>query len=463
MNADLTGKSILFVTGSLAEASLRDVVTPIAAKHGFQFEIVVPGIQVAALLHVNLLRKRLTVAPHVDLVVVPGWCQGSLDELTQQFGKPFVAGPKDLYDLPEFFGVGKRRTADLSRYSIQILAEINHATRMPLKDIIAEASRFRSSGADMIDVGGVAGESSPRIGEIVRVLNEEGHRVSVDSFDRDEVTAAVSAGAELILSCNHSNLNWVSQMGVEVVAVPDTPQDLESLDRLIESLTDLKVPFRIDPILEPIGMGFTASLQRYMDVRKKYPVLPMMMGIGNVTELTEVDSAGVNMILAAICEELGIQSVLTTQVINWCRSAVAEFNSARRLVHHAISTGTLPKHVDSSLVILRDSRLHGKSSEALTSLADALTDANFRIFAEQNELHLMNRHGHWHGTDPFAIMSQAMDAQLAAEQPIDASHAFYLGYELARAQVALHLGKQYTQDAPLPFGLLGSIEPSKHV
>ncbi len=63
----------------------------------------------------------------------------------------------------------------------------------------------------------------------------------------------------------------------------------------------------------------------------------MMMGIGNVTELTEVDSAGVNMILAAICEELGIQSVLTTQVINWCRSAVAEFDMARRLVRHAVA------------------------------------------------------------------------------------------------------------------------------
>ena len=235
MNADLTGKSILFVTGSLAESSLRDVVTPIAAKRGFQFEIVVPGIQVAALLHGNLLRKRLTVAPHVDLVVLPGWCQGSLDELTQQFGKPFVAGPKDLYDLPEFFGVGKRRTADLSRYSIEILAEINHATRMPLRDIIAEADRFRSDGADIIDVGGVAGESSPRIGEIVRALKEDGHRVSIDSFDRAEVTAAVSAGAELILSCNQSNLSWVSQLGVEVVAVPTSASKPASTTPLVFS------------------------------------------------------------------------------------------------------------------------------------------------------------------------------------------------------------------------------------
>lgn len=463
MNADLNCKSILFVTGSLAEASLRDVVSPIAAKRGFQFEIVVPGIQVAALLHTNLLKKRLTVSPQIDLVVLPGWCQGSLEELSQQFGKPFIAGPRDLYDLPEFFGVGKRRSADLSRYSIEILAEINHATRMPLHDIVAEANRFRTAGADMIDVGGVAGESSPRIAEIVRALKAEGHRVSIDSFDRDEVSAAVTEGAELILSCNQSNLSWVSQLGVEVVAVPETPQDLDSLDRLIEALTAAGVPFRVDPILEPIGMGFTASLQRYMTVRRKYPDVPMMMGVGNVTELTEVDSAGVNMVLAAICEELGVQSILTTQVINWCRTAVAEFNAARRLVYHAISTGTLPKHVDSSLVMLRESRLHRMTTEALTALAAALTDSNFRIFAEQNELHLMNRHGHWHGTEPFEIVAQAMKTHEAIGKPIDPGHAFYLGYELSRAEVALHLGKQYTQDAPLPFGLLGPIQNSRHI
>ncbi len=46
------------------------------------------------------------------------------------------------------------------------------------------------------------------------------------------------------------------------------------------------------------------------------------------------------------------------------------------------------------------------------------------------------------------------------EVPIDASHAFYLGYELARAEIALHLGKQYTQDEPLHCGLLGPTRTS---
>ena len=99
---------VLFVTGRLAEASLREVVERIATTIGFRYEIVVPGIQVAALLHTNLLMKRLTVPHPIDRVIVPGWCQGDLTLLAQHFGKPFERGPRDLHDLPEYFGLGKR-------------------------------------------------------------------------------------------------------------------------------------------------------------------------------------------------------------------------------------------------------------------------------------------------------------------------------------------------------------------
>ena len=50
--------------------------------------------------------------------------------------------------------------------------------------------------------------------------------------------------------------------------------------------------FRIDPILEPIGFGFAASLGRYLEVRRRYPDAAMIMGTGNLTELTDVDSRG---------------------------------------------------------------------------------------------------------------------------------------------------------------------------
>src|SRR5207302_8050139 len=129
------------------------------------------------------------------------------------------------------------------------------------------------------------------------------------------------------------------------------------LDRTVELLHGWGVPFRIDPAIEPIGFGFAASLGRYLDVHRRYLDAEMMMGVGNLTELTDVDSAGVNVTLLGFCQELGIRSVLTTEVINWCRSSVRELDLARRLVYHACREHVLPKHLEPDQVMLRDPKL----------------------------------------------------------------------------------------------------------
>jgi dihydropteroate synthase len=443
---------ILFVTGRLAERPLRRVVEMIAAKGEFIPEVAVLGISVAALMQVDFVRRKLQVAPHIDRVLLPGWCQGDLSELDHQFGKPFERGPKDLHDLPEFFGQSQRAAPDLSRYDIEILAEINHAPRLADQEILTLANDLRASGADIIDLGCIPGESWPRAGAVTRLLKDAGLRVSIDSFDRVEVEQSVAAGAELVLSVNATNRDWAAGLSAELVAIPDDPSNLASLGPTIDHLRQAGARFRIDPILEPIGYGFAASLGRYLEARRLWPELEVMMGIGNLTELTEVDSAGINLLLAAFCQEAGIRSVLTTQVINWCRSAVREFDLARRLVHHAINNHVLPKHLDSRLVMLRDPRQREKSLTELEELAAGIKDPNFRIFAEAGELHVINRDGHRHGTDPFALFAQL--------GPLDPSHAFYLGYEMAKAVTALTLGKGYQQDEALQWGFLTRPEES---
>ena len=45
---------------------------------------------------------------------------------------------------------------------------------------------------------------------------------------------------------------------------------------------------------------------------------------------------------------------------------------------------------------------------------------------------------------------------------IDPSHAFYLGYEMAKAVTALTLGKNYTQDQALRWGFLTVEERASH-
>jgi dihydropteroate synthase-like protein len=445
---------ILFVTGRLAEFSLRRVLDGLSRQAGFESEVAVLGISVAALMQTDWVRRKLQVPAGIDRIILPGWCQGDIRQLAAQWGVPFELGPKDLHDLPDYFGQAKTRSAGYGGCDIEILAEINHAPRMSDAEILRRAAGFREEGADVIDLGCIPGETWGRAGEVTRLLRQEGFRISIDSFDRGEVEASVAAGAELVLSCNGTNCDWAAELPAELVVIPDDPRDLASLDRTADFLAARGARFRLDPVLEPIGFGFAASLGRYLEIRRKWPAAEIMMGVGNLTELTEVDTAGINVLLAGFCQEQGIRSVLTTEVINWGRSAVREFDLARRLVYHSIRQQVLPKHVDSRLVMLRDPKLREMGPEELQNLAGQLKDPNYRIFVERGELHLMNRDGYWHGSDPFELFDQL--------QGLDPAHAFYLGYELAKAVTALTLGKQYRQDEALQWGFLTVPERSRH-
>jgi dihydropteroate synthase-like protein len=453
-----SGERILFVTGRLAEYPLRRVLEELQRKIGLDYDVTVLGISVAALMHVDWVLRKLDVPAGFDRVVLPGWCRGSLEPLEAKFGIPFETGPKDLYDLPEYFGQAGRTPPNLDAYDIDILAEINHAPRLSDAAIVEQAAAYRDAGADVIDLGCIPGESWQRAGAVTKLLCGLGHRVSIDSFDRAEVEAAVAAGAELVLSCNGSNVAWAAALPAELVVIPDDARDLKTWDRTLDVLRERGARFRVDPVLEPIGYGFAASLARYFEVRRQWPDVEIMMGVGNLTELTEVDSAGVNFLLAGVCQELGIRSVLTTQVINWARSAVREFDLARRLVYHSLQHRVLPKHLDSRLVMLRDPKLREMGDEAIRRFAAQIKDPNFRILVERGTIYLLNRDGCHQGDNPFELFQQALQATPA----IDPAHAFYLGYELSKAVTALTLGKQYTQDEPLKWGFLEISEYSAH-
>lgn len=456
---DTSRERLLLVTGRLAEHAVRRVAAEAGAQAGFDHDVAVLPITVAALMHVDWVQRKLTIDAPCDRVLLPGWCQGDLSALSEAYGVPFERGPKDVRDLPEYLGHDAAPPADLSRYDIEMLAEINHAPRLTDAEILRAAEQYRGSGADVIDLGCIPGECWPRVGDVTRLLRRDGHRVSIDSFDRTEVEAAVADGAELVLSCNGANVEWAAGVEAEWVAIPDDPQNLDSLERTIHVLQARGRRFRIDPIIEPVGCGFAASLARYYETRRRWPDAEIMMGIGNITEMVDVDSAGINVLLAAVCQELGVRSVLTTEVINWARTAVKEFDRARRLVKHAVDHRTPAKHIDSGLVMLRDPKVLEYGAEELAALAGQLTDPNYRIFVERGEIHVMNRDGCWRGRDAFELFDRF---SAAAGAPLEASHAFYLGYELAKAVTALTLGKQYTQDQALLWGMLTVPETSAH-
>ncbi len=451
-------QQIHFLTGRLAEKALRDTLSEIAHSSSFTYTIQVMPITVAALMTPDWIARNIDIPGNTDLVIVPGYCQGDLTKLTERFGIRFEHGPKDLRRLDAFFGNAVTKL-NLDSFDIEIIAEINHAPNLSIEDVVQRARALAREGADIVDIGCIPGHTCRSIGDYVAAVKDVGLRASIDSLNVTEIEAAVQCGAELVLSVNASNLQAAPDWGVEVVVIPDEISNLDTLDASLEHLDDKNVAFRIDPILEPIGLGFAASMNRYFVARSRWPDAKMMMGIGNLTELSDVDSAGVNFLLLGYCQELSIGSILTTQVINWARSSVAECNIARRLVHFACHNRVPPKNLSEDLVILRDARPLEFDSDTLNQLATQIKDHNYRLFANDNKLWLMGEGKQFSDIDPFRIFDQ-----LAATQPknLDASHSFYLGYELCKAMFAVQLGKNYVQDEALNWGHLTIPETNRH-
>jgi dihydropteroate synthase len=442
-------RRVVFVTGRLAEPALRRVLAEMAPS--FACDVNVLGITVAALMTTPWIARLLEVPEGTDLVLIPGLCEGDPQVVAEKAGVRVEKGPKDLREIPRYFG---RALAARSygAWDIEIIAEINNAPRLTPEKVRIAADYFHASGADLIDIGCTPGLAFPALGAVVGELVQAGMRVSVDTFDPDEIRTAVAAGAELVLSVNSSNIAVARDLagsGARVVVVPDLGGPLDTLEPSLEVLARWGVPYLIDPILEPIGFGFMASLERYAGVRRRYPDAEMLMGIGNLTELTAADSTGINAVLIAICQELGVRAVLTTEVIPWARGAVREVDLARRLMHFAITERTVPKGVDEGLVTVKDPLVLTFTEDELRTLQAQITDPNFRIFADREAITVLNHERFVRTTDVANLA--AIFAQLGVDE---ATHAFYLGKELARASLAVLLGKTYRQEGALSWGYL---------
>lgn len=433
----------LFVTGRLAADALRATLARLELD--FDYEVAELRGSVAALMRTEWIARRLPADCDCAQVMIPGLSRGDIGLIEDRVGVPVVRGPKDLKDIPLHFGQ-ERVLEGYGEYHVRIIAEIVEAWSLPLPEILAQAGYFLASGADVIDLGCPPMEAFPNVGEVVHALKERDLTVSIDTFHTETIREADEAGVDLLLSVNGQNLDIVRDLRCKVVVIPDFGEGLDSLERNVSRVADLGAAYVIDPILDPLSFGFTASLERFCEVRRRHPDAEMLMGLGNLTELTDADSVGINAVMAGVIEELRIDYVLTTEVISWARGAVRELDRARKLMHYAIKNHTLPKNLDDALIALKDPPFETYSETELRDMRRHVRDRNFRIFADDEAITVFNRGVFLRGTDPGELF-----AALAVEEP---SHAFYLGRELERAALAMRLGKKYVQESPLRWGYL---------
>ena len=433
---------ILFLTGHLARPRLEKVLASLDA--GFQWSIVDVGVKVAALMTEAIISRRVPRPVNADRIVVPGRCRADLDRLSAEFGVRFERGPEELKDLPAYFGK-HGRTLDLSRHDMRIFAEIVDASALRVDAILARAMAMRAAGADVIDLGCLPDTPFPHLEDATRELKAAGFEVSVDSAVPDELRRAAKAGAAFVLSLTEHTLDIASDTGATPVLIPADHGDLASLLRAAEAADKRGISAILDPILDPIHFGFMASLERYADVRRRLPQSEILMGTGNLTELTDADSGGVTAALLGVCSELHIRNILVVQVSPHTRRTIQEHDAARRMMFAAREDRSLPRDYGGALVQLHDRSPFPNSPEEIAELAGKIKDANFRIETADDGIHVYSRDGHHVAQDAFSLFPKLGVGS-------DAPHAFYLGAELMKAEIAWRLGKRYAQDEPLDWG-----------
>src|SRR6185437_7725808 len=434
---------LLFLTGRLAESRLEKVLKGMAPAP-FDWEIVNVGVKVAALMTEPILMRRLPRPLHADRVILPGRCRADLKRLAEEFAAPFERGPDELKDLPEYFGKADA-PLDLTRHALNIFAEIVDAPRMGLEAILARAELMRGEGADVIDLGCLPDTPFPHLEDAVRELKAHGLSVSVDSADASELRRGGQAGADYLLSLDERNLALAEETGARPVLIPSPHGDLASLYRAHDEARKRSLRPILDPVLDPIHFGFAQSLWRYREVRARLPEAEMLMGTGNLTELTDADSAGVTAALLGICSELGVANALVVHVSPHTRRTIEEHDSARRIMYAAAADHSLPKGYGSALLQIHDRKPFPYSAWEIAEAAAQVKDENYRIEAAEDGIHVYNRAGHFVASEALALFDK-----LGVET--DGAHAFYLGAELMKAEIAFRLGKRYVQDEPLDWG-----------
>ncbi|MBE0439147.1 MAG: dihydropteroate synthase [Gammaproteobacteria bacterium] len=443
---------VLFLTGKLAEPSLHKVLKQMTTLP-FDYRVHQLGLSVAALMTDKMIARRLTpeIIADSDQIIVPGRCRGDLDALSKQLGVPVIRGPDEVKDLPIYFGQA-RKASDLSRYDVNIFAEIVDAPERDIAGILDRANYYRQSGADVIDIGCLPEQVFPHLEDAIVALHESGFKVSVDSLEQADLKRAGKAGADYLLSLTEKTYQLAEETDAVAILVPAEMGSLASLERAMELMDKINRPWIADPILDPIHFGLTNSIVRYHELRQKYPDAAIMMGVGNLTELTDADTSGINAILFGIISELNINNVLATEVSPHARRAITEANVARRMMYAAREDSALPRDFSADLLVAHERRPFPDSAEDIAALAENIKDPNFRIKVAEQGIFMFNRDGLMQESDPFAFYPQLkLDG--------DTGHAFYLGAELARAHIAWQLGKRYIQDQELKWGCAVDSEP----
>ena len=363
-----------------------------------------------------------------------------------------------------------------------IIAEIVNCTERSENKILKKAKHYIDSGADIIDIGCVSNNAHPeKIPQIIDLIHSHFDvLLSIDSMEQSEIIAAVDADIDMILSFDLGNYREFLDIpkSIPVVILPTNiknayfPKNPNKRVQNLFKLTSIlqKSGFQkliADPLLEtPISPGISNSLESYFLYNKLVNQnnninlkLPLFFGISNVVELMDIDSVGINGLLASIAIELKIGILFTVEHSTKLHGGVSELKESIKLNYIAnyrksppINQGIdvfkskgktrqkIPKINISNVIKIEKTDKNYTPDEAgyFRIYIDPYIKSIYLLFYSNNNMLLKTLIGN----TAEALSKKVL--QLGLTKNIE--HLNYLGRELERAELFLEMNKPYIQD-----------------
>jgi dihydropteroate synthase-like protein len=371
-----------------------------------------------------------------------------------------------------------------------LIGEIIDAVKMSFEEISRKITYFIESGVRIIDIGCVANEDhSEEIFElIVKLKDKFSIPFSIDSFNPDEINAAVKAGAEMVLSANLDNYHQLFDLpkSIPIVIVPmslkgdgmpRSPKEriagLMSLGKIMSEKGFQKII--MDPLTgTPINPGLTETIETLRMLKDGLNSLPsvdennqplirpqLFMGFSNVTELIDGDSPGINALLALMAAELDVTAILSTEYSKKSRHNLEELSQSIQFAYYAKIRNVPPLKLGIDAFRLKSNQKYStyipydepcENIPPSNSLAKMDPNGYFRICIDEHDHLIQVTHFNnvvdkkdatktFCGTTAESIYKQIITQNLISRL----DHAAYLGKELALAEMAMKYGTPYNQ------------------
>lgn len=488
---------VLIATGRLAENTVRKAV-------GEKADVLVADIDIAAFITPKKLIKAFQEAglsKDYDLILLPGLVAGDFSKASEELGCKIRLGPKHAYDLGfvlQFVGeiefsekvpacelladVRKEMALELIKKNeeealspltlrgvkiggkarMKVMGEIVGAMEMDAPELQAKIEAFIARGADIIDLGATLNTSPMQAKRAVSIAKSFTEApISIDTLDPELIKEGVEAGADLVLSLNSTNLETagpiVARAGIAAVIILDEDRSLESLIKNVETARRLGIEKIIaDPVLDPVGHNITESIVRYYKFHRMYPEIPVFLGVGNVTELMDVDTIGVNATLCGIGAEVGASILFTPEFSDKAQGSIRELKRASEMMMLSSIRESSPKDLGIDLLCIKEKRrrpdfpLPENAIQARLSkgwridpagpiririVPDSISGRGGLIVAEHEKASIVGKSAR-----------EVMDTLLELELVSRLDHAAYIGRELEKAELALQFNRSYAQD-----------------